>query len=185
MANPRLSGPSSPRAAAFDSVRRLAYDSIGDVFFTGPLASFSPAERMELLTWADLTANSTRLSHTTFKDVLYLVIVLPADGNLWNDLRVKRNERVGKLIGDQFAMLKAFAKLSLSQSAIGGLKLEEPSCHGTAPSYRDRTCDRIEAHFGLAPLLQFRNADLTSQQLIDQSIILVNGDRVQLDLTEQ
>ncbi|MBA3892467.1 MAG: hypothetical protein H0X69_02060 [Gemmatimonadales bacterium] len=114
--------------AAFDSVRRLAYDSIGDVFFTGPLASFSPAERMELLTWGDLTAKGTRLSHTTFKEVLYLVIDLPADGNLWNDLRVKRNERVGKVIGDQFAMLKAFRQaLTLAvghrRPEAGGAKL--------------------------------------------------------------
>jgi hypothetical protein len=85
----------------------------------------------------------------------------------------------------QFATLNTIAKLSLSQSSIGGLRLEQPSCHGTAPDYVDAVCDRVEAYSGVGPLLQVRDADLTSQQLIDQAIVLVNGDRMQLDLTEQ
>jgi hypothetical protein len=98
---------------------------------------------------------------------------------------VTRAKRIGELLSNQFALLKAFAKLSISHADIGGLKLEQPTCHGTAPSYNDERCDKVEAYFTLDTLMKFNDADVTSQQLLDQNIILVSQDRVQVDLRDQ
>ena len=174
----------APLAAA-DSVRRMAYDSLGARFFTGPLAGFSPSERSLLLTFAHITANGTRIASETFKGVTYLTITLPDDGNTWNNLRVTRSERIGRLIGNQLALLKTFALAAVRHDIIGGLKLTQPSTHGTAPNYLDTRSDRVEAYFPLDVLLKFAEADITSQQLVNQSIILVNGDRVEVDLSTQ
>ena len=170
---------------AADSVLRMAYDSLGAHFFTGPLASFTPAERLLLLQFAHLTANGTKLGSETFKGITYLTIALPWDGNTWNDLRVTRTQRIGRLIGDQLALLKAFAKVAVPHDAIGGLKLEQPSRHGTAPYYVDTANDDVAAYFPVEAMLKFANADITSQQLVNQGIVLVNGNRVEVDLSTQ
>lgn len=172
-------------AAAADSVRRVAYASLGAVFFTGPLESFDSNQRDLILTFAQVTAQGTKISSEIFKDRTYFVVSLPGDGNTWNNLRVTRSERVGRLIGAQLPLLKAFAKLSVPIGTIGGLKLEQPSTHGTAPGYNDVVDDAVEAYFPLDLLLQFANADITSQALLNGSIVLVNDDRVEVDLSSQ
>lgn len=172
-------------AGSADSVLRLAYDSLGTAFFTGPLEAFTPEERSLLLAWAHLTANSTRIRHERYKEMDYLVIDVPAEGNVWNDLQVTRSERVGRLLSDHFAMLKSFARLSLAHGVIGGLKLEQPTCHGTAPSYVDARCDPLEAYFPLAGLLSFAEDDITSQQLVNAAVVIVSDDRIEVDLSTQ
>lgn len=170
---------------AADSVLQMAYDSLGARFFTGPLASFTPAERLLLLRFAHLTANGTKLGSETFKGITYLTIALPGDGNTWNDLRVTRTQRIGRLIGDQLTLLKAFAKIAVPHDSIGGLKLEQPSRHGMAPYYVDATDEEVAAYFPLDAMLRFATVDITSQQLVNQGIVLVNGNRVAVDLSTQ
>lgn len=170
---------------AADSALQTAYDSLGARFFTGPLAGFTPAERLLLLRFAHITANGTTLGSEAFKGVTYLTIALPGDGNTWNDLRVTRSQRIGRLIGDQLALLKAFAKIAVPHDSIGGLKLEEPSRHGSAPYYLDTTSEQVAAYFPVGAILKFANADITSQELVNQGIVLVDGNRVAVDLSTQ
>jgi hypothetical protein len=168
-----------------DSAFRVSYDALASRFFTGPLASFSQDERLLLLKFAHITANGTTLGSEVFKGITYLTVSLPEEENVWNDLVVNRSKRVGKLIGAQLPLLKAFAQISVSHQTIGGLKLAQPSIHGTAPDYKNVSADKVEAYFPMEAMLKFANADITSQQLVNQSIILVNGDRVEVDLSSQ
>jgi hypothetical protein len=156
----------------------VAYDTRGAHFFTGALSAFTPEERTLLLRFAHITASGTRIESQYFKSINYLVVTLPSDGNTWNNLRVTRTERIGRLISDQLALLKAFAKITVRHDLIGGLKLTSISLHGTAPSYADMESDKVEAYFPIEALMKFADADITSQQLLDQSIILVKGDRI-------
>lgn len=172
-------------AAAADSIRVLAYDSLGQRFFVGPLAGFSATERVLLLSFAHVTAQGTRISSETYKSVVYLVVTLPGDGNTWNDLVVNRSKRVGRLIGEQLPLLKGFAKVAVPHDAIGGLKLEQPSRHGTAPDYANARDDHVAAYVPMDALLRFADADITSQELVNRSIVLVNDDRVEVDLSTQ
>ena len=174
----------APTAAA-DSAMKVAYDTLGAQFFTGPLASFTPEERVLILQFAHLTASGTKIASETFKGITYLTVSLPGETSTWNDLVVTKSKRVGRLIGEQLPLLKAFAKISLAHKGIGGLKLVQPSRHGTAPSYTDARVDHVMAYFPIEVMLKFAQADMTSQQLVNQSIILVNDDRVEVDLSSQ
>src|SRR6266540_796358 len=171
--------------SAADSIRNVAYDSLGTRFFTGPLEHFTSAQRLLLLRFADSTAQGIRLGSETYKGVTYLTMVLIGDGHTWNDLRVTRMARVGRVIDNQLALLKAFTKIAVPHTVISGLKLQQTSIHGTAPSYSDTKSDTIDAYFPLDAMLKFAEADITSQQLVNQSIVLVNGDRVEVDLRAQ
>src|SRR6266446_1116321 len=170
---------------AADSVMKVAYDSLGARFFTGTLTGFSPDERNLLLRFAHITANGTRIASENFKSINYLVVALPPDAHTWNNLRVTRTERIGRLIGDQLALLKAFARVTVRHDLIGGLKLTVLSMHGNAPDYSDLEGDKVEAYFPIDALMKFADADITSQRLLDQSIILVKGDRIEVDLRTQ
>ena len=171
--------------AAADSVLAESYIVLGSLFFVGPLAGFTSSERTALLTWAHLTANGTTIGSEEFKGLAYMTVTLPPDGNTWNDLKVTRTQRIGKLSDDQLALLKAFAKIAAPHGAIAGLKLQQESRHGTAPYYGDATSDRVDAYFPLDAILSFANFDMTSQALINKSIILVDNNRVDVDLSTQ
>jgi hypothetical protein len=168
-----------------DSALKVAYDTLGAQFFVGPLASFSPEERLVLLKFAHVTASGTKIAPETFKDVTYLSVSLPGSSSTWNNLVVNQSKRVGRLISEQLPLLKAFAKISLQHKGIGGLALIQSSRHGTAPYYTDVKVDKVIAYFPLDAMIKFAQADITSQQLINQSIILVNDDRVEVDLSSQ
>lgn len=168
-----------------DSVLALSYAALDSAVFVGPLATFPPSDRILILKWANITALSTRITSETFKGVTYMAIVLPGSGAVWNDLQVTRSERIGKAIGAQLPLLKAFARLAMPTGVIGGLKLQQPVAHGTAPNYLDETADMVEAYFPLTSMIGFADADITSQALVNLSIILVNGDRVEVDLSTQ
>lgn len=173
-------------ANSADSAMKVAYDTLGARFFTGPLAGFTPEERLVILQFAHLTASGTKIASDTFKSITYLTVSLPQDATgTWNNLVVNQSKRVGHLIGEQLPLLKSFAKITLAHKGIDGLELVQSSRHGTAPSYADTKVDEVKAYFPLDAMLKFASADITSQQLINQSIILVNGDRVEVDLSSQ
>ncbi len=171
--------------AAADSVLQLSYAAIDSVTFVGPLATFSPAERTALLKFAHITANGTTLGSEDFKGLTYMTISLPLYGSTWNDLQVTRSKRIGALIEEQLALLKLFAKIAMPHDAIGGLMLRQDVRHGTAPYYTDATTEHVMAYFPLKAILSFADFDITSQELVNQSIILVDDNRVEVDLSSQ
>jgi hypothetical protein len=174
----------APLAKA-DSVYRAGYRALGEVFFTGPLASFTEAERSIILTWAHLTAGGSFVGNESYRGANYFTVNVPGDGNTWNDLVVRQNQRIGKILSDRFPMMKAFARLSIPHQAIGGVKLSTKSCHGHAPNYTDMRCDPVEIYFPLNSLIRFADDEITSQQLVTESVVRVSGDRIEVDLSNQ
>lgn len=168
-----------------DSVRDAGYRALGELFFTGPLAAYPQDDRMKILTWAQVTAGGSKIGSETYRGANYLVVDIPSDGNLWNDLVVKQPARIGKILTDRFAMLKAFARLSIAQQNIGGVKLATESCHGHAPDYTDKRCDPVEIFFPVASLVRFADDEITSQQLVNESVVRVSGDRIEVNLSAQ
>lgn len=163
-----------------DSIVRASYDLLGDHFFVGPLATFTPSERTILLGFAHITANGITIHSETFKGREYVVISLPGNGSTYNDLKVTQSWRVATTINEQLALLKGYAAVSLPHGVFGGIKLEQPVSHGTAPEYDDVATDVIEGYFPLEAVMQFAEFDITSQGLVEKSIILVNGNRVEV-----
>ena len=168
-----------------DSLRLAGYHALGELFFTGPLASYSQEDRVKILTWAHLTAGGSRIGSETYRGANYLVVDIPTDGSLWNDLVIKQPTRIGKILTDRFAMLKAFARLSIPNQSIGGVKLSTESCHGHAPTYTDKKCDTVEIYFPVVSLLKFADDEITSQQLVNESVVRVAGDRIEVNLSAQ
>jgi hypothetical protein len=168
-----------------DSVYSLGYRALGDALFTGPLASFTEGERRVILAWAHLTAGGSFIGSETYRGATYLTVNVPADGSTYNDLVVRQNQRLGKILSDRFPMMKSFARLSFPHQAIGGVKLSTTSCHGHAPAYTDLKCDPVEIYFPLADLVRFADDEITSQQLVNASVVRLSGNRIEVDLSNQ
>lgn len=173
-----------PRRKA-DSVMKAAYDAISEVIFVGPLSGFSSDERVSILRFLHKKLGAIRVGHEEFKKVGYLTLSVAPVDTIWNDLKVSRAERIGRSLESYLRVVKAFAGISSTQATFGGLKLEQVIRHGTPlEEWKDEQRDAVDAYFPMAAILEFANADITSQQLLDRSIILINGDRVAIDLSK-
>jgi hypothetical protein len=184
-ANAGFAAIAAPKGDA-ERVRAAAYAALAKVYFVGPLADLSDATQHLLLTFAELTAKGTRIGSVTFKDKLYLLIDLGEDGSVYNDLKLNQAQRTALVLNERLlVILKAFAAPVREASNIQGLKLEYNVLHRSfANQYAEPEHDKLEVYSGADDIRRFAEADITSQQLVDNSIIIVNSNRIQVPLAQ-
>lgn len=171
-------------ARSADISRQYTYELISRDYFVGPLGGFPEDTRVTLLKILNKSDRGLLIDHESYKDVSYLRIYLRSDGAVWNTLRVGSSERVARLINDNLQILKTLMAVTLPAGAVGGIAFTQPSRYGTAPYYSDEATDVVVAYFPLGLLSRFASADITSQELVDGSVVLVNGNRVKVDLSK-
>lgn len=152
--------------------------------FSGKLASFPKEMQIRMIEGANY--NSDAIKGEDFKGNFYLSLDLGNDSVYYNTIQVNQAERtartVERIIG---AGLKQASDLDRFPE-IEGLKItisvgySDFLREGQYPAHSDQ----IEAYFLLETIRDYQNADITNQQLIDKSIVLVNGNRVQVSLTQ-
>ncbi len=79
---------------------------------------------------------------------------------------------------------KALAAALPPGATIDGLKLDlrlPPRRAGARSTPPEEA--RLEIYFPLGPLRGFADDELTSQQLIDAAVVLLDGNRIQVDLS--
>ena len=120
----------------------------------------------------------------TFKEKRYFIAVFPPDATVLNELRLDQASRVAFLLNDRYlATLKALASPLKGLTGIDGAGLDFPIAHKSFLDDRAKpTVDRVQLYVPAETLRHFADADITSQQLVDGSVLLVNGTRVQLQL---
>jgi proton glutamate symport protein len=172
------------RASDVEEARRQGYKALAARHLGGTLAQLSDAARQSLLSFADTTANGMTIGTATFKDNLYVAIDLGIDPVIHNDVRLTQGQRLASTInGRLLRVLKEFAAAAASVPQIYGLKLQYLSAHKdfleemAAPQF-----DKIELYAASEFIKSFAEADITSQQLADSSVILLNGNRISVQL---
>jgi hypothetical protein len=173
------------RSADAGAYTKEAYAALSAKFFTGPLASLAEDKKTALLTFAHVAAHGTTIGSTTYKEHLYLVVDLGADENVYNELRLNQSQRLNRAMNDKLlVVLKAFAEPVRDVMDIFGLKLEYSIPH---KSFTDETAtsslDKLELYAPAELIRKFADADITGQQLLDGSVVIVNSNRVQVSLT--
>jgi hypothetical protein len=168
-----------------DAYRTEAYRTLGGKFFTGPLASLPDDKRTALLTFAHVAAQGTTMGSVTYKDHLYLVVDLGSDENVYNELRLDQAQRLNRVMNDKLlVILKAFALPVRDVPDIYGLKLEFAIPHRSfADQSATSATDKLEVYAPANLIRQFAEADITSQQLLDGSVVIVNSNRTQVALS--
>jgi hypothetical protein len=171
-----------------EAYRREMYTMLAAKHFTGPLATLPEEKKMSLLAFADNTAKSTTIGSATYKEKQYLVVNLGSTDVVYNDLKLNQAARLATVMNERvLTLLKGFAAPVSDVGEIHGLKIEYSIGHR---DFLNTTAgmekyDRFELYAPSDAIKKFAEADITSQQLLDGSVAIVNDNRVQVSLSEQ
>lgn len=175
-----LGPPTSPDAVAFDQAYTNARRA---EWFTGPLASLDDKKKDALLEIAKSYNGS--IKHETFKGTQYLVVNLGNGVDVYNDLRTGPSERAAFWInGALLKALKSIEEIIAEDTRFAGIKIETNLAHKDFTyEHSDPDYEQFQMYVPTALIVKFREADITSQALVDGSIIIIDGNRTQVTLS--
>jgi hypothetical protein len=121
----------------------------------------------------------------TFKGKNYFAVTLGSDGQVFNSNVLNSSARIAKVINDEVIGKVKIFKGPSQVTGIDGLKFTAGVDFRNFVNESELQIhhDRLDVYLPLDLCLKFVDADITSQQLIDGSTVLVNGDRVQVPLS--
>ncbi len=149
--------------------------------FTGPMAALSDRTKGSLMEMACTGQNT--FGAETYKSKNFFAITLGSDSQIYNSNVMNSSARVAKVINERIVeRVKAF-KAPAQETGLDGLKFAADISFRNFVNEAELHNDRLEIYFPLDLCLKFTDADITSQQLIDGSIVLLNGNRIQVPLS--
>jgi hypothetical protein len=162
--------------------RKEVFDVLDPQIFVGPLAGLPFKLKLALLDFVHF--NKEAITAGTYKGKSYLSVDLGDSGDVYNSLRLDQAARVARVINEKYlGLIKTFSSVA-EQVGIEGIKLITVIQH---KSFLDELAtpsrDHLEVYVPLDKAQQFNNAEITSQQLMDASVILLNDNRIQAVLT--
>jgi hypothetical protein len=101
-------------------------------------------------------------------------------------LRQSEGQRIARTInGRMLRVLKAFATPVANIPKIDGLKLQYSIAHKNfIEDMEAPQVDKLEFYAAREFIRSFAEADMTSQQLADTSVIILNGNRISVQLSQ-
>ena len=176
----------TPTDTASVEYRQQVYSLIGERVFDGPLSAVAPESRQLLLLFADATAAGTGISHEQFRGEEYLVVDLGADSNVYNTLQMNQTQRIARILNDRLLnVLKAFAEPVRDVEVVFGVKLDfEIPYRNFLDDDAEPDHDVVRLYASSDDVKAFADFEITSQEFIDRSFVIVNENRVQIPLSE-
>jgi hypothetical protein len=153
--------------------------------FSGVLAEIPRDKQFQLL--KDLGYNDEEMSVAEFKGKQYIAFSAPYPAAEFNSPQVNRAARVATVL--KTLVLPAFDKVApviTDANGIYGIKIRTRIFYRDFLSKRNQKL-RVEVLEIFAPydlVEKLFNQDITNQKLVDGSIVLVNGDRIEVDLSK-
>ena len=164
-------------------VSALGYSAVAAAQFTGPLANIPTEQKDRLLRFAHRTANGVGVGSETFKERFYFAVDLGVFDTVFNDQRWTEAQRVAYVVNNRLlSVLKDFATLPTAGDRIQGLKLQYQVSHRNPRSRAEPAVDKLEVYATLEDIKRFAAADITSQELFDRAVVLVDGNRIRVPL---
>ena len=149
--------------------------------FGGRLANLTREQQLKILRAVDYDNGAAQGQE--YKGNLYVPITFVGD-TVYNTLQLGQPARISRLTQDELLRL-----LKEKYRAIRGIPGFDGIQIKTAIAYRnfvDRSAptqyDQVVIYARLEDIQKFDEAEITSQRLLDSSIVLVNGDRVEVSL---
>lgn len=154
--------------------------------FTGPLAAIPLDKQLRLFSGVKYDLSS--IEGETYKSKLFLVLKFYADDWIYNSNIMNPAKRVaGTFQRGLLTLIKGLHQV-LAEDAPGieGIKIEWKIFYrefGQDPP-APLNSDQMFIYSNRDQLAKFANDDITNQELIDSSVVLLNGDRVAVSLTQ-
>ena len=154
--------------------------------FSGALAQISEKEQLAILLVLQSQVQSSKIRASKFKGTTYLCIDFPAGRDLYNSLQVNQNQRVAREItGKVFPLAKA---LGSQLEPTGSLGLEftlQIPFKSFLDKYANPKIDALSVYVPINDAKSFAEFEITDQDLIERSVVLLNGSRVNVVLIDQ
>ena len=151
--------------------------------FSGPLSSLPNETKLRLFK-DSLNSGAEGLTSETYKGKIYLVVKMGEGDDVYNSIRLNQSARTARVVNEKLLnLLKKFGTSLPAAGDLFGLKLEE------AIPFRDFTgtdpvqYDKLQVYAPSESIRKFSDADITNQQFIDSCSVLVNDNRVQVNLS--
>jgi hypothetical protein len=163
--------------------RHEAYAAIAAHTFSGSLSAVPDESRLKVLELA--SGMHGTIASATYKESLYLLIDLGKDSSVYNELRMNQAQRVARVMNDTMLVaMKAFGMAVADVPSIYGLKLQFGIPHRQFTQVTGGQEDTLEVYAPSDLIKKFKDTDITSQQLVDGSVVILNGNRIQVSLSQ-
>ncbi|HMV46555.1 MAG TPA: hypothetical protein PLD20_00875 [Blastocatellia bacterium] len=153
--------------------------------FTGVLSRIPKEKKMALM--KQLSYNDEGMGIETFKGKDYISFSVVDPSSVFNTLRVNQATRTATMLkGSLLPALKLIAPYITETNEIYGIKLRVRIFYKDflAEQYVAPHADVLEVYSPYNLVEKYYNLDLTDQKLVDGAIILLNGSRVEVDLSQ-
>ena len=172
-----------PQFEDSDYFKTKVYAAQVPKIFVGPLSDL-PDEAKWKLFLASLHSGAERIASETYKNKPYLVMQMGETPNAYNSLRLNQSARVAKHVNESLLdLLKKFGSSLPEKGDLFGIKLEQKILFKDFTRENDSySIDNLNLYAPVESIRKFDDADITNQQFIDACIVLVNGNRIQVNL---
>lgn len=180
----RFVAPGTPDGPAARALRDKAATRVAQTFFVGDLSSVSEEKRVALMK-AITDLGATSLKKTIYRDAPYLDLNLGDHDVVFNTIQLDRNQRVARVTAEH--LIPAARKLEeqlVGIDALTGvaLTLSVGYKNFVNPTNAESGVDKIELFVPRAELTKLLRDEVTGQQLLANSVVRLNGSRVDVDL---
>jgi hypothetical protein len=131
----------------------------------------------------EVNYNASAIWTELFKDKSYIGF-LYSDDVKYNTNRVNQAERIARTIQKYLPAVKRIGKQLLTTKEIYGIELKVKIAYSNFVDKSPTEYETLQYYVPLDGLKLFIDADITDQELIDKSVVLLNDNRVKVNLSQ-
>ena len=149
--------------------------------FDGSLSSIPTTRKLNLL--KELKYIDSAIKSEKYKGSNYLSIDVGGDTEVYNTIRVDQSHRIGHSLNQRvLSYFKRIARIIKFHPEVEGIKISIliPYKNFVTEQYIQPSYDRIEIYSTMDVIQQFADDELTNQEFVEESILLVNGNRMRI-----
>ena len=174
----------APGSGEGDAAQRLVDAAVDRLSETAFGETDIPRENWrDLVLYARVLGAQTLPPPATFRGNAYFTVDLGQDGTSYNSARLNETQRVSRVITDLLDRVKTAGELA--DVGFAGLRLDTTISFRNFVSDSDSGVDELIWYIDSALVPALRDFEITGQGFVDESVVIVNGTRMQVSLADQ
>ncbi len=170
---------------ASDYYQQEVIGKVLPLVFTGKLASIPTKAKLKLLSEVKYVDSVIRTEK--YKGDIYLVLDAGGDVQIYNTIQMDQSARIAHALNQRvLSYMKRVAKLINFHSEVDGIKVEIdlPYKNFATEYYNQPNYDHLELYAPMDVIRQFAEDELTNQEFVEETVLLVNGNRSRVPTLE-
>ncbi len=151
--------------------------------FVGKLSDLTREQQLRIVRAADYEADAVRLDE--YKGHWFIRFTVEGE-SVYNTLQLGQTARVARVAQDYLlSALKAKSALLAGIPGIDGIRLDMKIAYKDfVERFAAEQYDELAIYSVLDDVKRFAEAEITNQELLDRSVVIVNGNRVKVSLEQ-